>query len=245
MTISERKITNSGVTQNMNIDNLTLGLLDAFSAVICFVLVWFMTKPYRYTGKRQTIGLPLGFSFLGAAFVMGIAMFVESPTFVDVTRWVQLFTQSYAFAFLAVAYYFSKRGKEATRLWLEIAFAVILSVAFVSFLVILIAPLYDLPHFNTMEDYLTIFNIFCLSYLAIRTLTSHTSRPGAKTIWIPLSYLLLDFSQYSLLIWSLDESHAAFVGAYFLRIAGLIVFLIVAYQTFYTSLETYPKKEIE
>jgi len=229
----------------MNIDNITLGLLDAVSAVLCFVLVWFMTKPYRYTGERQYIGLPLAFSFLGASFVMGLTMFVESAAFVDVMRWFQLFTQSYAFAFLAVTYYFSKRGKETTRLWLEIGFATILAVAVVSYLLIFVTPMYDFPRFNTVDDYMRIFNIVCLSYIAIHILRRHVARPDSKTIWIPFSFLLFDFSQYSFLIWSLDASFLAFVGAYFLRLGGLLVFLIVAYQTFYTSSEAYPRKGIE
>jgi hypothetical protein len=203
-----------------------------------------MTKPYRYTGERQYIGLPLAFSFLGASFVMGLTVFVESAAFVDVMRWIQLFTQSYAFAFLAVTYYFSKRGRETTRLWLELAFATILSVAVVSYIVIFVAPAYDLSRFSTVDDYMRIFNIVCISYIAIHTLRRYVARPEAKTIWIPFSFLLLDFSQYSFLIWSLDASFLAFVGAHFLRLAGLLVFLIVAYQTFYTSSEAYPRKGI-
>ena len=154
----------------MNIDNLTLILLDAVSAVICFVLVWFMTKPYRYTGERQYIGLPLAFSFLGASFVMGLTRFVESAAFVDVMRWIQLFTQSYAFAFLAVTYYFSKRGRETTRLWLELAFATILSVAAVSYIVIFVAPAYDLSQLQyggrLHEDFQhCLLIVHCYSYL--------------------------------------------------------------------------------
>jgi hypothetical protein len=229
----------------MNIDNLTLSLLDAVSAVICFVLVWFMTKPYRYTGERQYIGLPLAFSFLGASFVMGLIRFVESPAFVDIIRWLQLFTQSYAFAFLAVTYYFSKREKKTTQLSLELAFATILSVAAVSYIFIFVAPAYDLSHFKTVDDYMRIFNIVCLSYIAIHILRRYVARPEAKTIWIPFSFFLLDFGQYCFLIWSLDASFLAFVGAHFLRSAGLLVFLIVTYQTFYTSSEAHPRKGIE
>ena len=229
----------------MNIDNLTLSLLDIVSAVICFVLIWFMTKPYRYTGERQYIGLPLAFSFLGASFIMGLAMLVESNAFADVMRWLQLFTESYAFAFLAVTYYFSKRVKEETRLSLLIAFAAIFSVAVVSYIIIFVAPSYDLPHFDIVDDYLRIFNIFCLSYIAIQILRRYVAKTDAKTIWIPFSFILFDFSQYSFLIWSLDASFLALLGAYFLRVAGLLVFLLMVYQTFYTSSEAYPRKGIE
>jgi hypothetical protein len=228
----------------MNIDNLIWTLIDAVSAFICFVLVWFMTKPYRYTGERRYIGLPFGFSFLGASYVIGLIGFLESGGFVDVLRWVQLFTQSYAFAFLAVTYYFSKKEKEARLSWFAIAFAAIFSAAIISYTVILVAPLYDLPHFDTVDDYMRIFNMVCISYIAIHTLKRHASKPDAKTIWIPLGYLLFDFGQYSLLLWSLDASFTAFIGAHFLRLAGLLVFLYVAYQTFYASNEAYPRKGI-
>jgi len=228
----------------MNIDNLIWGLIDAVSAAICFVLVWFMTKPYRFIGERKYIGLPVGFSFLGASYVIGVIGFLEPAGFVDVLRWVQLFTQSYAFAFLAVTYYFSKREKE-TVLSFVIAFVAILTAVAVSLAVILVAPMYDLPHFRTVDDYMRIFNMVCISYIAIHTLKSHASNPDAKTIWIPLSYLLFDFGQYSLLIWSLDASFSAFIGAHFLRVAALVVFLFVAYQTFYSSDEEYPRKGLE
>lgn len=227
----------------MNIDNLVWTLVDVVSAAICFVLVWFMTKPYRFTGERKYIGLPFGFSFLGVSYVMGVVGFLQSGGFVDFLSWVQLFTQSYAFAFLAVTYYFSK--KETTLSWFAISFGAILIAAAVSYSVLFVAPLYDLPHFSTVDDYMTIFNMVCLSYIAIHTLRSHASRPDAKTIWIPLSYLLFDFGQYSLLLWSLDGSVSAFVGAHFLRLTALVVFLFVAYQTFYSSNESYPRKGIK
>jgi hypothetical protein len=227
----------------MNIDNIIWASIDAVSAAISFVLVWFMTKPYRYTGERKYIGLPFGFSFLGASYFIGlIGFFLESGSFLDVLRWVQLFTQSYAFVFLAVTYYFSKKEKDTTLSWFAIAFAAILLAAVVSYTVILVAPLYDLPHFDTVDDYMRIFNMVFLSYIAIHTLRSHATRPDAKTIWIPLSYLLFDFGQYSLLIWSLDGSFTAFVGAHFLRLVALLVFLFVAYQTFYASNEAYPRR---
>jgi hypothetical protein len=231
--------------QNLNIDNLTLSSLDAVSAVICFVLVWYMAKPYRYTGGRQYIGLPLAFSFLDASFFMGLARLLESASIVDVMRWIQLFTQSYAYAFLAVTYFFSKTGKNSTRIWLKIAFVGILSVAVVSYIFIFVAPIYDLPNFNSVDDYMRIFNIVCLTYIVIYVLRGYVHKPTANTIWIPFGFLMLDFSQYSFLIWSLDASFIAFLGAHFLRLVGLLIILIVAYQIFFTSSDAYPRKGIE
>lgn len=229
----------------MNIDNATLSLLDIVSAAICFILVWFMTKPYRYTGERKYIGLPLAFSFLGASFAMGGTLYFEPQIFIVVIRWFQLFTQSYAFAFLAVTYYFSKKGKEATKLWLGILYATIFSVITISLIIIFVPTVSALPSFNIVDESMRIFNIVCLSYIAVHTLRGYVSRPDPKTIWIPFGFLLIDFSQYSFLIWSLDASFVAFIGAHFLRLAALLVFIIVTYQTFYASHGGYPRKGIE
>ena len=229
----------------MNIDNTTLSLLDVVSAAICFVLVWFMTKPYRYTGERKYISLPLAFSLLGASFAMGGTLYFEPQTFIDAIRWFQLFTQSYAFAFLAVTYYFSKKGKETTKPWPGIIYATIFSAIAISLTIIFVPKITTLPSFNIVDESVRIFNIVCLSYIAVHTLRGYVSKPDPKTIWIPLGFLLIDFSQYSFLIWSIDASFTAFAGAHFLRLAGLLVFLTVAYQTFYTLSEGSGERELD
>ena len=224
--------------------NLALTMLDGVSAVICFVLVWFMTKPYRYTGETQFIGLPFAFTFLGLSYVLGVTRYFEAA-FNSVFGWVQLFTQSYAFAFLAVTYYFSRQRRGSNRFWLDGAFAAIISAAVISYAFFFVAPNSDLPSFSFVDDWMRVFNILCLTYISIHTLRGYVSKPDPKTIWIPFSFLLLDFSQYSFLIWSLDASFSAFVGAHFLRLAGLLVFLIVIIQTFYASNKAFHGKESE
>jgi uncharacterized membrane protein len=226
-------------------ENLALVLMEVVSAILCFVLLRFMIKPYRTTGEGRYLGLPLGFGFLGVSYVfMGFALYFESSLFVEDIKWFQLFTQAYAFAFLAATYYFSKKPAKDTRLWWNITYAGLVFAVVVSYLVVFEPPMFGLPSYKTVDEYFRIFNIICLAYISIHTLRSHASRPDAKTIWIPLSYLLLGFSQYSFLIWSIDSSFAAFVGAHILRIAGLLVFVFVVYQSFFGSRHAFPKEGI-
>jgi len=226
-------------------DNLTLILMEAVSALLCFVLLRFMVKPYRTTGEGRYLGLPLGFAFLGVSYIfMGFALYFESSLFVDDIKWFQLFTQAYAFAFLAATYYFSKKPPERTRLWWDISYAGLVFAAVVSYLVVFEPPMFGLPSYKTVDEYFRLFNIVCLAYISIHTLRSHVSQPDPKTIWIPISYLLLGFGQYSSLIWSLDSSFSAYVGAHLLRLSGLLVFLFVVYQAFYGKRTTSPKGEI-
>lgn len=224
-------------------DNPALIVAEVVSAILCFILIRFMMKPYQYTGESRYIGLPLGLAFLGISYIlMGLALYFEASLFVEEIKWLQLFTQAYAFAFLAVTYYFSKKTHESTRLWGEITYAGLFFAVVVSYLIVFEPPMFGLPSYKTVDEYFRLFNIICLAYIAVHTLRSHAARPDSKTIWIPFSYLLLGFGQYSSLIWSLDSSFSAFVGAHFLRLAGLLVFLFVSYQTFYSSRET-PQEE--
>jgi len=225
--------------------NLALILMEVISAILCFVLLRFMIKPYRTTGEGRYLGLPLGFGFLGVSYIfMGFALYFESFLFVDDLKWLQLFTQTYAFAFLAATYYFSKKPAKNTRVWWDITYAGLVFAAVVSYLLVFEPPMFGLPSYKTVDEYFRIFNIVCLAYISIHTLRSHVSQPDPKTIWIPLSYLLLGFSQYSFLIWSIDSSFAAFVGAHILRIAGLLVFVFVVYQSFFGSRHAFPKEGI-
>ncbi len=215
-------------------DNLALILIEVVSAILCFVLLRFMIKPYRTTGEGRYLGLPLGFGFLGISYIfMASALYFESSLFVDDIKWFQLFTQAYAVAFLAATYYFSKKPTKNTRLWWDITYTGLVFAAIVSYLVVFEPPMFGLPSYKTVDEYFRLFNMIFFIYISIHALRSHASRPDPKTIWIPFSYLLLGFSQYSFLIWSIDSSFAAFVGAHFLRLSGLLIFLFVVYQAFF------------
>jgi hypothetical protein len=130
-------------------------------------------------------------------------------------------------------------------LWWDITYAGLIFAAVVSYLAVFEPPMFRLPSYKTVDEYFRLFNILCLAYISIHTLRSHVSRPDPKTIWIPFSYLLLGFSQYSFLIWSLDSSFSAYVGAHFLRLSGLLVFLFAVYQAFYGTREASPKEGIQ
>jgi hypothetical protein len=164
-------------------------------------------------------------------------LYFESFRFVGEVKWLQLFTQTYAFSFLAVTYFFSRKPSKYSRLWWNVTYAGIALVAVISYLVV-VEPFVlnlGLPSYDKANQYLVVFNIICLAYVSIHTLRSHAIKPDAKTIWIPLSYLLIGFGQYSLLIWTIDSSLTAYIGAQFLRLAGLLILLFVSYQTFYAA----------
>ena len=143
----------------------------------------------------------------------------------------------YAFAFLAATYYFSKKPTRNTRLLWNVTYAALVVAIVASFTIVVVPPQFELPSYEIANQYLLLSNIIFLAYISIHTIRSHVSNPAPGTIWIPFAYLLLGFSQYSMLIWSIDSSFSAYIGAYFLRLSSLLIFLFVTYRSFHLSAE--------
>ena len=209
--------------------------VEIASATLAFILVRFMIKPYQYTGESRYIGLPLGFAFLGISYIfMGVALSPNNPSLViEEMKWLQLFTQAYAFVFLAVTYIFSKpTPKRNTQLWWQILFSILIFAMIVSCLIVFVPPVFALSSYKTVDEYFRSFNIIFASYISLYTLRIHALKPDRKTMLAPIGYILLAFDQYSSLIWSLDSSESAFVGAHVIRLVSLLLFLFISYRAF-------------
>jgi hypothetical protein len=203
------------------------------SAIMCFVLVRFMIKPYGLTREGRYLGLPLGFGFLGFSEIfltVGILLTIEQ------LRFISLLTRTFAYVFLAAAYYFSKEPSKNSRLIWDIAFSSIV-VALTTFALLFLERSelgFTLP--TNLGIALRVLALICISYISLHTLRSHVRSPDPSTLWIPLGFILLGISQYSLIIWAAEESPAigyAFAGGIITRLMGLSVFLAVSYFSFY------------
>jgi hypothetical protein len=217
-------------------DNVALIVIELVSAALSFILVRFMVKPYLYTGEGRYVGLPFGFTLLGMSYLfMGLTFSMESHPLAEEMKWLQLFTEVYAFAFIATAYYFSnKKLERRSRLWWEFVFSCLILGLVATYFIIFepYSPPFTLPSYNVADRYVSVLDIVLASYICVYALRGHASRPDPKTLWAPLGYLLLAFGEYSSLIWSIDSSFSALVGAYAIRVAGLLVLLLVSYRAF-------------
>jgi hypothetical protein len=207
--------------------------IEVISAILCFILVRFMIKPFRLTGETRYLGLPLGFGFLGASYTFSALSF--SPLFnFDNSGWVQLFVRAFAFLFLAVTYYFSRSEKRPKLLW-NTTLGVLAAILTILILLAIIDPEFRWPNYLQAQVYVRIFDLICLSYISIHALKSHIEKPDPTTLMIPFGYILLGIGQYSLLIWAIDVSIFAFFAGLAFRLTGLAIFLFVSYRTFYSS----------
>jgi hypothetical protein len=214
-------------------EQIFLVVEESFSSVLCFVLVWFLAKPYQVTRESRYLGLPLGFGFLGFSYALSAFAHSFSIFPVNALTWFQLLARPFAFAFLTFTYFFSKKNIKNTRLIGDIILSTLIVALSSLFVLFLVAPSFALSDYRILTIYTRLFDIFCLFYITIHTLRSHLEVQESKTILTPFGYILLGISQYSFVTWAIDNSKFAFYGGLVLRWIALILFLLIAFRTFY------------
>jgi hypothetical protein len=226
--------------------DLFFSVVEGISAVMAFVLAKSMVRPYRITGESRFLGLPTGFAFLGVSYVsMGASLALTGNDLIEGLKWMQLFTGAYAFVLLAVTYHLSSETRERTaRLLMQVMISLMILGAAMVLITIFLPPLLEFPSYKVADEYFRLFNMILALYVTTVTLRSHVSKPEPKTIFAPLGYALLAFSQYSFLVWSVDSSFSAFLGAHIIRMAGLLVFLFVSYKAIFATPQNPPRSTV-
>jgi hypothetical protein len=200
-----------------------------------------MIKPYQLTGESRYLGLPLGFGFLGATYALSAFIYSQPGCFGTATLYIQLIIRSFAFLFLCVTYYFSRKKLDNTRWVWSVTLATLIIAAISS--IVLVSLSVVLPAYSIVATYVRFFNLFCIGYLCFHTFRSHIEAPDSDTLWIPLGYLLFGVSQYSLIIYTLDNSISAWWSALGIRYAAFALFLYVAYTSFYSKKGRFNEKD--
>ncbi len=213
---------------------------EIISALLCFILVWFMMKPYRFTRKGQYVGLPLAFGLLGASYLFSAIIYARPSFFSEDVLWFQLVARAFAFIFLGATYLFSKKQSETVQLIWKITFSIIVAAIITSVIAVIFLPQLNFDSYRTASSYVRIPIIISLIYVIIQTIKNHIAKPLPTTLLTPMGYILLAISQFSLIIWGAEESMIAWWESLALRWCALAIFLFVAYTTFYRS----HKKEI-
>lgn len=202
------------------------------SSIMCFILVWFMLKPYRFTRKRLYAVLPLAFGLLGASYLISALAYTQPQ---EGLLWFQLVARAFSFVFLAATYYFANKQSVKSQFIWNISSSLIAIIILTAIIVIIFMPRFDFGNYRVASEFVRIFIIICLVYIIVNLLRKHMTKPDSTTLMFPLGYILLAISQYSIIIWAVDQSMFAWWGALVLRWAGFAIFLFVTYVTFYRS----------
>lgn len=214
-------------------DEITLRIIvEIISAIACAILLWFMIKPYIVTREGRYIGLPLGFGFLGASYALSAIAYAQPHFYESDIKWIQLLFRAFAFLFLAVAYYFSKKPNKNTRYIWDIIFSGLFVCLAALILLNFIAPQIPLRTYLTLGSSIRILNIVFLTYILIHCYREYAKEPDPVAIWVLSGYALLGLSQLSYLIINFYSGVFAFWVSLALRLTSIVVFLIVSYRTF-------------
>jgi hypothetical protein len=212
-------------------------IIEIISAVACIILLKFMIKPYSVTREGRYIGLPIGFGFLGASYIMSAVAYAQPDFYASGLKWVQLLARAFSFLFLAVAYYFSKKPSKNSRLIWDITFSLLFVCLASLLIVVFIAPEAALGNFESyriVNIFVRALNIVCLSYIVVHCFRENQKEHDKMSILILTGYVLLGISQVSYLLYVLyNVFDATFWISLTLRLAGLAVFLVMAYYTFH------------
>ena len=209
-------------------------VIEVVSAIMCFILVRFMIKPYEATGEGKYIGLPLGFGFLGVTYLLS-AFTIYIPNILGGnTFYIQLVARTFAFLFIAITYYFSKKHTKNSRFLWKITLTVVITLFLISLLIVNLPNLDNVPSYRTADTWFRVISLIIILYICIHTFRSHIEKPDPTTIWIPIGYIFLAVSQYSVLLFSIvmDIGHYTVFGALILRLVFLSIFLFVAFRSF-------------
>lgn len=207
--------------------------IEFLSAVACFILVKFMIKPYQVTGEGRYIGLPLGFGFLGVSYFISAVTFAGFANF-EVAWRFQLIFRSFAFVFLAVAYYFSKKPSRNTRILWNIVFGGLLVILAASVLLTFVSGPYVLED-KGLDFFVRLTSLVCIGYVFVHCLWKGPVSRDPYARWVLVAYGLLGLSQYSVIVWVVDRSFFAFWGSLVFRLVSLALLLAIAYRIFYVG----------
>ena len=223
----------------MNEIIITRTAIEILSATICLILLKFMIKPYSVTRENRYIGLPLGFGFLGASYAVSAISYIERDylnSAIGTTMWTQLLFRGFAFLFLAVTYYFSKKPTKKSRTLWNIIFSGLFVTLSALILLFVIAPQIHMENYLTINTFIRILSISCIAYILIHCFREYKKDPDPIALKVLYGYAILGLSQliYSIIFFYNSGIYAneAFFLSVFFRLISLSILLFVSYQTF-------------
>lgn len=208
--------------------------IHAAAIALCLVLVYFMSKPYKVMGESRYLGLPLGFGFLGLSHFFSAYTFFAPPTLHDPVVWLQFTARSFAFAFLALSYYFAKKPSQNSRVWWNLTLSILTVALMATFVGVAISPQSTTAYLQ-QDMYFRIFNVVCLGFISIHTLRIFIKKKEVATGSTAFGYIQLALSQFLLIFWVAYLNQTVFWIAMLLLLSGLTTLVLVSYRAFNRS----------
>ncbi len=195
------------------------------SAGLAFSIAYLMLRSYRVTQRDYLLGFPIGFSFLAISYLFSAAS-STGPSVSEITRWLDLCSTTYGFAFIGGTYFLRRRGAAGpfSRWLFSLAVLAILVVVLVE----VVPPSGALPAYSVAAQIFLIVNLGLLGYIIFSLNQALKQSPHEVNFLVQTGFILLAFGQYSFLLWTLDQGFWSFALASLFRLAGLVALLTEA-----------------
>jgi hypothetical protein len=193
---------------------------------LALIVVYLTFRLFRTVRMEYLLGFPIGFSFLAVGNVaLGISY--AYPMFEELASWLHLFIVSYGFAFLAGTYFMKTRKASRSvgraSVWL-FSSLVILAVFVVA--VIIVPPHSLFPPYRFADEMFRIVNLVLIGYILLSLYQALKNEPHSIGSMVLAGFIFLATSQYSLLLWALDEGFWSLALAHPFELAGLLTLTI-------------------
>lgn len=195
------------------------------SAGLALAIAYLMLRSFRMTQREYLLGFPIGFSFLALSYLF-FAASTAFPAVMEITRWFELFSATYGFAFIGGTYFLRRKGPTGpVSHWLfSLAFLAIVVVILVE----VVPPFGALPPYAVAAQIFPVVNLGLLGYIIFSLNQALKQYPHEVNFLVQVGFILLAFGQYSVLLWTLDQGFWSLALANLFRVGGLVALLIEA-----------------
>jgi hypothetical protein len=230
----ENLITNSmyDVFKNSSFESFTY-VSKVISIALALVVMVYAYRCYKIIHSSILLGIILSFGFMAITdvFVISILLIIDNASLFNLFFWLRLCTMSFAFTFLALAYYTSANHVRKSS---TVALKFITMSTIPIFFMLLSTWFFNntiFPIFAEYDDYFRVYNICALGYVFIKSLFHLASNVRRELSYFPLACGILLMGQLFLFAFTLDGSFSAVIAAFLAKDVGLAIFGIMLYDT--------------
>jgi hypothetical protein len=205
--------------------------LELASFVCSSVVAYFSARYVRTAREAHLAALAVGFGFLAASEILDAYQLAYSygSQYNVQLQWLVLFTETYAYAFMAWAYYAEGlvRAQRYRRIeaW---GTPLLLVLATITVLSILSPASLALPSSSSVNEYFSTVSLVFLVFIMAKASRRFIATRQSYDLLFPVGMGILAVSQYTFLIFRIEEMDETLeYFAFATRLAGLLLLLLV------------------
>ncbi len=213
--------------------NDVLFFVTVFSAILAFLVVFRVFKFYRLAGVSTLLGMPVGFAFLAASYILvNASLWIHDGTELDdVIALVSLIILSYSFSLMAISYHYRTADfHDGAKLVRVMSYATIPLIGLLMTVVLSTPGQRELASFEIAEEYFAIFNMAAIGYILVKSVRGILTDGTTKPMYIPAAFALLWIGQFLAFASAVNGKLTEIIMPEAASLAGLLIFTYTLYS---------------